>query len=333
MIIIQLTKAESVWRYPEVNNLCKGRYCLGTGGCQVPAGIIWEVSGSQESPIIVGFVADLIFATRIEDVAQRLGYRMIWIERLDQLASSEHDPSVRQLGEHLTGPGAELIERLTTLHPALILFDLSNPEIPWREWVALLKSVPATRRYPVLCYGSHVDTTTLREAEHAGADAVLPRSRFMEDLPSLIRQYARTVDINLLDQTCQQPLSPKARHGIELFNQGEYFEAHEVLEHAWNEDETPGRELYRAILQVAVAYLQIERGNYNGAVKMFLRVRQWIDPLPDFCRGVDVAQLRLDARRVYDQVMALGRSRIVELDRSLLQPVRYSVPDDSTGES
>ena len=70
------------------------------------------------------------------------------------------------------------------------------------------------------------------------------------------------------------------------------IEAHDLFERAWMEDESPGRELYRAILQVAVAYYQISRGNYNGAAKMFLRMRQWIDPLPDFCRGFNVAQLQ-----------------------------------------
>jgi len=58
----------------------------------------------------------------------------------------------------------------------------------------LLKSVSATRRYPLICYGSHIDAATLQEAEHAGAEAVLPRSRFMSDLPALIQQYARRVD-------------------------------------------------------------------------------------------------------------------------------------------
>jgi hypothetical protein len=66
---------------------------------------------------------------------------------------------------------------------------------------------------------------------------------------------------------------------------------------------------------------------------MFLRVRQWIDPLPEVCRGVDVAQLRLDARHVYQQILELGRSRIAEFDRSLFQPVRFSAQSDFKGES
>jgi hypothetical protein len=65
---------------------------------------------------------------------------------------------------------------------------------------------------------------------------------------------------------------------------------------------------------------------------MFLRLGQWID-LPELCRGVDVARLRLDARQVYDQLLTLGRSHIAEFDRSLFRPVRYAVPGESTGGS
>ena len=50
--------------------------------------------------------------------------------------------------------------------------------------------------------------------------------------------------------------------------------------------------LYRALLQTTVAYLHVTRKNFAGAQKMMLRVRQWLDPLPEACRGVDVARLR-----------------------------------------
>jgi hypothetical protein len=77
------------------------------------------------------------------------------------------------------------------------------------------------------------------------------------------------------------------------------------------------------VLQVAVAYLQIERGNYTGAIKMFLRVRQWIEPLPDVCRSIDVAALRRDAEQVRARLIALGPENIGLFDRSLFRPVRY----------
>ncbi len=121
------------------------------------------------------------------------------------------------------------------------------------------------------------------------------------------------------------PLSILALQGFDLFNQGEYFEAHERLEAAWNEDLSPGRELYRAVLQVAVAYLQIQRQNYTGALKMFLRLRQWIEPLPDKCRGVDVENLRKDAQTVYQQLTVTGKDKLAEFDQALFKPVIYQI--------
>jgi CheY-like chemotaxis protein len=276
-------------------------------------------------PLIVGFVADLISITRIESVAEDLGYQVAWFERFDEIPGLDLGGPVRQLGEHTHGPGAALLEQLTDLRPALIIFDLSNQAVPWRELVALIKSAPATRRLPVLCFGPHKDVEAIRAARQAGADVVLARSRFVSDLPALIQKYSRQPDIQAIEQACLAPLTALAIRGLELFNQGEFFEAHEVLEDAWNEDSSPGRELYRAILQVAVAYLQIERENYNGAVKMFLRVRQWIDPLPDNCRGVDVAALRADASLVHQALIELGPERISEFNHGLFGRVQYQI--------
>jgi hypothetical protein len=56
---------------------------------------------------------------------------------------------------------------------------------------------------------------------------------------------------------------------------------------------------------------------------MFLRMRQWLDPLPDRCRGVDVLNLRSDAEKVYTELLALGAERVGEFDRSLFKPVAY----------
>lgn len=278
---------------------------------------------TRDLKFIVCFIEDLFFVSKIEAAAIQLGYQLIWIGRVDEISAADPIRLQRQPGEHLYGPGAVLIDRVTTWHPALIIFDLNNAAIPWREWLPLIKSAPATRRYPTICFGSHVDTEAIRLATSSGADQVYARLEFSKHLTDIIKKHAYTLDLIALEAACAEKISSLAIQGLELFNQGAFFEAHEVLEEAWNEDVTPGRELYRAILQVAVAYLQIERKNYAGAMKMFLRVRQWIEPLPERCRGVDVAQLRLDAQNAHDALISLGRDRISEFDRDLFRPVVY----------
>jgi predicted metal-dependent hydrolase len=277
--------------------------------------------------LIVGFVADLFFSVRIEEAARRLDYRVIWVEKADDVAPVDLEAPERQWAEHLQGRGAVLLDDLSRWAPALIIFDLNNDQIPWKEWIELITSVPATRRIPVMCFGSHMDVETMRAAKEAGADVVLARSRFVKELPDLIKKYARSIDDEALRETCQQPLSQKAVEGLEEFNRGEFYEAHEYLEEAWMADESLGRNLYRGVLQVAVAYYHILQGNHNGAAKLFLRVRQWIDPLPATCRGVDVARLRAEAREVHEELLRLGPERIEEFDRSLLRPVHFVLPE------
>ena len=280
-------------------------------------------------PLIVAFVADLMFTTRIANVAQALGYQLMWIG--DVSAIADGDPAgytavtaPESPGEPLHGPVGQLFEKLTAWQPALLLFDLNNDAIPWARWIALLKSSPATRRLPILCFGSHMDVTATQTARSAGADIVVARSRFTAEMGELFARYGRIPDTHALAETCAQPLTDLARHGIALFNEGAYYKCHDDLEEAWRQDDTPGRDLYQGILQVGIALYQVERGNYRGAVKMLLRVRQWLEPLPAVCRGVNVARLRTNVESYYTAVTTLGPNAISQFDWSLVEPVELT---------
>ena len=153
---------------------------------------------------------------------------------------------------------------------------------------------------------------------------LLADSRFTSALPRLLQKYARVPDHDALADSCVEPLAQLAKEGIDLFNQGEYYKCHDALEEAWMQDKSPARELYRGILQVGIAYYQIQRGNYRGAVKMLLRLRQWLDPLPPVCRGVNIAGLRENAAQVQAIITELGPERIEEFDTAVIQPIDYN---------
>ncbi len=284
-----------------------------------------------EAPLILMLVSDLFFAVQIEAAAKALGYQLARVERGDDIEPGVSDRAPSPvgkafLGEPLTGRGAGFVAQLVEWQPALVLVELSSRAIPWADWIAAMKSSPSTRRIPVLAFGPHTDIELRAAAVDAGCDAVVAKSRLVTALPDLIEKYARAVDRDVLSTECEGEVSALARRGIELFNRQAYFEAHEELELAWNEETRPVRELYRGILQVAVAYLQITRRNYRGALKMFLRVRQWLDPLPDECRGVAVAQLRAEALAARSALEQVGPDGMAEFDLGLLKPVRVTAP-------
>lgn len=280
------------------------------------------MTNNTQAPLIVVFADNLMITTRIAQVIDHIGYRAVWIESAEQLDQLGRKATPEPLGEQLHGREGRLFELLAQWQPALLVFDLNNDSVPWREWIAVLKSAAATRRIPVMAYSSHVEVEAINDAKSAGADVVLARGRFLGDMPDLLQKHARIPDRAALAGACAEPLSELARAGIERFNEGAYYPAHDSLEEAWVRDTGPGRDLYRGILQIGIAYYQLQQGNYRGAVKMLLRVRQWLTPLPDVCRGVDVAALRDDVERVYAAVVELGPERLEEFDTGLFGPVK-----------
>jgi DNA-binding NarL/FixJ family response regulator len=71
--------------------------------------------------------------------------------------------------------------------PRFIIVDLGHPGLVIGDLMAALHAAcdPAPR---VIAYGSHVDTAGLRAAREAGCDPVLPRSKFVEELPKLVAE-------------------------------------------------------------------------------------------------------------------------------------------------
>jgi predicted metal-dependent hydrolase len=122
---------------------------------------------------------------------------------------------------------------------------------------------------------------------------------------------------------CQGSLPEAAVRGLEHFNAGEYFEAHEMLEAAWRAEEGSIRDLYRGVLQVAVTYYHIQHHNYAGAIKLIARLRKWLEPFPDTCQGINLARLREDVDRVETELHRLGPERIANFDSSFFRQVEF----------
>ena len=128
---------------------------------------------------------------------------------------------------------------------------------------------------------------------------------------------------------CDGVLHEKAMEGLKLFNEGKFFEAHEELETAWRDETGEIRNLYKGILQVAVAYLHITRENYEGAVKVYGRSLKWLKDWPDVCRGIQVKKFRDDAEVVIRELEKLGKENIGRFNKSLFKQIMWDAAEDS----
>ena len=59
------------------------------------------------------------------------------------------------------------------------------------------------------------------------------------------------------------------KKGIQHFNSADWYLAHDLFEEMWHETIGPPRRTLQAVLQIAVAQLHLERGNFNGATILY----------------------------------------------------------------
>jgi uncharacterized protein len=88
--------------------------------------------------------------------------------------------------------------------------------------------------------------------------------------------------------------SPKRallEQGVALFNQAQFHACHEVLEELWNKQSEPEKQFTQGVLQIAVATHHYQRGNLNGAIKLYRRGLMRIRPFAPAFQGIDVDDL------------------------------------------
>jgi CheY-like chemotaxis protein len=114
---------------------------------------------SELAPVGYLLSDELMFTSRITGTARELGLTM------------------------RTARSAEALRELVGKQPPrCVVLDLANPGLAVAELVPQLKSAGESAPM-VVAYGSHVDAASLKAARDAGCDLVLPRSKFVEELP------------------------------------------------------------------------------------------------------------------------------------------------------
>ena len=78
-------------------------------------------------------------------------------------------------------------------------------------------------------------------------------------------------------------------HGISLFNQAEFFAAHEALEDVWRAAPTPEKKFLQGLVQVAVAFHHYSTGNQVGMRSVLERAMRNLAGNPEEFGGIKLA--------------------------------------------
>ena len=113
--------------------------------------------------------------------------------------------------------------------------------------------------------------------------------------------------------------------GIEQYNAGYFFEAHETLEDLWLPSPWPIRPFLQGIIQLSAGFVHLMRHEYPGTVTLIGRAIEKLEAAPDEYLGVNNAQLVAGARRARDELVKLGPDRFEEWDQRRIPKIAFVI--------
>jgi len=102
--------------------------------------------------------------------------------------------------------------------------------------------------------------------------------------------------------------------GIELFNSGRWFDAHEVWEDIWHIATGARKRFYQGLIQCAVTLEHVRRGNPRGVRSVWETCLTKFEGLDGCYMGVEVTTLLSDLQHVLNPILDLPKE-IFDPDR------------------
>ena len=95
-----------------------------------------------------------------------------------------------------------------------------------------------------------------------------------------------------------------------FFNRQQFYEAHDILESLWlGERKGPNNEFYKALIQLAGAFVHLQKGRLKPAVALFKLSASYLEKYPSRHEGLNIARVlqmiqewivRLDQQNSFD---------------------------------
>jgi PleD family two-component response regulator len=116
---------------------------------------------------ILAVVDDLLFTVKISDAAKRVG--------LDaEFVKSEHD----------------LLDKAAEERPLLIILDLNANSVQPLKLISTLKANDDLKSISIIAFLSHIQGELKQKAQEAGANMVMARSAFSQNLQQILKRHA-----------------------------------------------------------------------------------------------------------------------------------------------
>jgi DNA-binding response OmpR family regulator len=127
------------------------------------------MANRPENKKILALVGDLLFTVKITDAAKRSGMQVEYVKTDD-----------------------EFMEKAKQL-PKLVIMDLNISTAEPVKLISKVKNDADLKGISILSFVSHVQGELKLMAQDAGADVVMARSAFTQNLPQLLKRHSGTL--------------------------------------------------------------------------------------------------------------------------------------------
>ncbi|MFO1021197.1 MAG: DUF309 domain-containing protein [Planctomycetales bacterium] len=120
-------------------------------------------------------------------------------------------------------------------------------------------------------------------------------------------------------------------HAVQLFNEEDFFECHDVLEELWSETIGPEKKFYQGLIQVAICLFHFGNENLGGARKLYESCYKYLEPYQPTYMSIDVSRLLQDLQRCLHELLSAPPGEYptgVHMQDELVPKIAF-LPDDN----
>ncbi len=111
--------------------------------------------------------------------------------------------------------------------------------------------------------------------------------------------------------------------GINLFNRGKFWHAHEAWEEVWKRTWEPNRLFFQGLIHMTAAYHQLYNHKYHGVIIHSERAIGKLELFQPRFLKVDVTYL-LNCIKITKEIsLTLGQDQMHQFDTTLIPVIRY----------
>ncbi|MBI2902897.1 MAG: DUF309 domain-containing protein [Candidatus Methylomirabilis oxyfera] len=177
-----------------------------------------------------------------------------------------------------------------------------------------------------------IDTGLLRHPGEIGGERwVAPGEALRSELGPAISRVEATC--RALEALWRHPIRSEGvleralEEAVCLFNEGLFFEVHEVLEAVWLEEKGPVRPVLQGLIQIAAGFHHLENNNANGAVSLLKQGREKVREGGAVRFGVELDQFLEQVTACCDLIESLWEDAFDRFDRRMIPQMRLQERD------